>query len=305
MWELKTPQPLVDLRVLANGQFTAAAAVACLFGAGLFGSTYLVPLFVQTVQGYTPLAAGLLLMPAGLMLGLFMPFSGYLSDRLPPRVLINSGLVCFILSSYWLASVDVNSAFWTIAGCVILSRIGLALIKPALNVTALRSLRPELLGQGAGMINFARQLGGAFGVNLLSVMLDRRTFFHSDTLTSVQTAANSGTAEMLRAMQALLAQAGVPPDAQMPGALHFLGRVVYAQAYTMGFRDGFLITAVVFTLGLIPAWIMGRAFVGPWGGKGCGKGEGGAKREGSAGNVAGVGFGGSRGGRGGKKEKAV
>jgi DHA2 family multidrug resistance protein len=261
VWELHTPQPLVDLRVLINGQFTCAAAVACLFGVGLFGSTYLVPLFVQTVQGYTPLAAGYLLMPGGLILGLFMPIAGVLSDRLPTRGLIISGLICFALSSYWLASVDVNSGFWMVAGCVILSRIGLALIKPSLNVTALRSLRPELLGQGAGMINFARQLGGAFGVNLLSVMLDRRTFFHSDTLTSLQTAGNSGTAEMLRSMQALLAQAGVSQDLQLSGALHFLGRVVYAQAYTMGFRDSFLITAVVFTLGLIPAWIMGRRTV--------------------------------------------
>jgi EmrB/QacA subfamily drug resistance transporter len=257
-WELHTPQPLVDLRVLVNGQFTCAAAVACLFGVGLFGSTYLVPLFVQTVQGYTPLAAGYLLMPGGLILGLFMPVAGLLSDRLPTRGLIISGLVCFALSSYWLATVDVNSGFWTVAGCVVMSRIGLALIKPSLNVTALRSLRPELLGQGAGMINFARQLGGAFGVNLLSVMLDRRTFFHSDTITGLQTAGNSGTAELLRSMQALLAQAGMSQDLQLSGALHYLGRVVYAQAYTMGFRDSFLITAVVFMLGLIPAWIMGR-----------------------------------------------
>src|SRR5205085_12145130 len=147
----------------------------------LFGSTFLVPLFVQTVQHYTPLAAGVLLMPAGLILGLFMPFSGFLSDRIPSRGLIISGLLCFAFSSYWLSSIDVNSAFWSVGFGVILSRIGLGLIKPALNVTALRSLRPELLGQGAGMINFARQLGGAFGVNLLSVMLARRTFFHSDT----------------------------------------------------------------------------------------------------------------------------
>ena len=62
-------------------------------------------------------------------------------------------------------------------------------------------------------------------------------------------------------MQVLLAQAGVPPDLQMAGALHFLGTVVHAQAYTMGFRDSFLITAVIFTIGLIPAWIMGRGAV--------------------------------------------
>src|SRR3954471_612240 len=99
--------------------------VACLFGVGLFGSTFLVPLFVQTVQGYTPLGAGLLLMPAGLILGLFMPFSGFLSDRIPSRGLIISGLLCFAFSSYWLATIDVNSAYWTVAGSVVLSRIGL------------------------------------------------------------------------------------------------------------------------------------------------------------------------------------
>ena len=256
--ELRTPEPLVNLKVLANAQFTGAATVACIFGMGLFGSVYLVPLFVQTVQHLTPLAAGLLLMPAGLALGLFMPLGGYLSDRLPARSLIVSGLVCFALSAWWLVTVDVNTGFWWIAWCVVLSRIGLALIKPALNLAALKSLRPELLGQGAGMINFARQLGGAFGVNLISVALDRRTFLHSDVLTSVQTAANSATAELLLRVEGLLAQAGASPDLQSAGALHYLGRVVHAQAYTMGFRDCFLLVAMVFMFGLIPAWIMGR-----------------------------------------------
>jgi EmrB/QacA subfamily drug resistance transporter len=259
VWETRVAQPLVNLRVLGNGQFASAATVACLFGVGLFGSTYLVPLFVQTVQGYTAYASGLLLMPGGLVLGLFMPISGILSDRIPARMLVISGLGCFIVSSFWLASVDVNSPFWTVAGSVVLSRIGLGLIKPSLNVTALRALRPELLGQGAGMINFARQLGGAFGVNLLSVTLDRRTFLHSDLFTSVQTAANSATTELLRAMQMIYAQAGVPLELQMPAALNYLGRVVYAQAYTMGFRDSFMLVAIIFLVGLIPAWVMGRA----------------------------------------------
>ena len=74
----------------------------------------------------------------------------------------------------------------------------------------------------------------------------------------VQTAANSGTAELLRQLKMLLAQGGLPPDIQNAGALHYLGRVVYAQAYTMGFRDSFLLVAIIFTVGLIPAWIMGR-----------------------------------------------
>jgi len=259
VWSLRVDQPLVDLRVFANPRFTAAAAVAIIYGAGIFGSTYLVPLFVQTVQHATPLKAGLLLMPAGLVMGVLMPFGGYMSDRVSPTGLIMTGLLFFAVSAFWLAGVDTNMPFWAIAFAVVLSRIGLALIKPALNVTALRALNPELLGQGAGMINFARQIGGAFGVNLLSVMLDRRTFFHSDALTSMQTAANSATMELLRNMEALLARAGVPEDLQGPGALHFLGKVVHAQAYTMGFRDSFLLVAIVYVLAVIPAWIMGRA----------------------------------------------
>jgi EmrB/QacA subfamily drug resistance transporter len=257
-WELRAPRPLVNLRVLANPQFTGAAVVAALFGVGLFGSTYLVPLFVQTVQHLTPYEAGLMLMPAGLMMGVMMPVAGYMSDRFAARNLIVAGLLCLAVSSWWLAGVDANLSFWFIAWCVVLSRIGLSLIKPALNLAALRSLRPELLGQGAGMINFSRQLGGAFGVNLLSVILDRRTFFHSDAMTSLQTAGNSATAELLRQIQALLAQGGASADLQSSGALHYLGRVVYAQAYTMGFRDSFLVIAIIFVLGLIPAWIMGR-----------------------------------------------
>ncbi len=257
-WELHSVQPLVNLRVFSNVSFSAAAAVACIFGIGLFGSTYLVPLYVQTVQHFTPLSSGLLLMPAGIIMGLCMPVAGYLSDRLAARTMVIAGLLCFGISSFWLARVDSNMTFWTMAWAVVFSRIGLAIMKPSLNVAALRALRPEHLSQGAGMINFARQLGGAFGVNLLSVTLDRRTFFHSDTLTATQTSANSSTVELLRSIQALLAQAGVPEDMQAAGAMNYLGKVIYAQAYTMGFRDSFLVVGLVFMFALIPAWIMGR-----------------------------------------------
>jgi EmrB/QacA subfamily drug resistance transporter len=257
-WELHTDHPLVNLRVFSNVSFSAASAVACIFGIGLFGSTYLVPLYVQTVQHFTPLSSGLLLMPAGIIMGLCMPIAGYMSDRVPARNMVIAGLLCFGISSFWLARVDSNMTFWSMAWAVVFSRIGLAIMKPSLNVAALRALRPEHLSQGAGMINFARQLGGAFGVNLLSVTLDRRMFFHSDTLTATQTPGNSATAELLRSIQALLAQSGVPEDMQAAGALNYLGRVIFAQAYTMGFRDSFLVVAVIFAFALIPAWLMGR-----------------------------------------------
>jgi hypothetical protein len=82
--------------------------------------------------------------------------------------------------------------------------------------------------------------------------------FHSDTLTATQTAANSATLELLRNVESLLARAGIPEELQGAGALHFLGKVIHAQAYTMGFRDSFLIIGIVYVLAIIPAWIMAR-----------------------------------------------
>jgi DHA2 family multidrug resistance protein len=232
--------------------------VAVVFGVGQFGTTFLRPLFVQTIQGLTPLDSGLLLMPGALLLGLFMPLGGYLCDRLPARALLMTGLSSFAVSTYWLHDIDVNTAFWWILTSVVVSRLGQALINPTLNATAMRSLQTAQLRQGAGMINFFRQLGGAFGVNLLSVSLDRDTFFYSDRLTSMQSAGNSTTTELLNAMGRLLAQAGAPPNLQSSGALDFLGRVIYQQAYTLAFRDCFLIVTLVFLLSLIPAWLMGK-----------------------------------------------
>jgi EmrB/QacA subfamily drug resistance transporter len=256
VWELRIPHPLVELRVLASSRFAAAASVAFIMGVGLFGSVYMVPLFVESVQGYTPFAAGLLLMPPGLVMGVFMPIGGYLTDRLPAAWLIMTGLLIFALTCYWFGAVDVNTPFWTLVWWVLLGRVGLSLINPALNVAALRAVRAENLGQGAGMINFFRQLGGAFGVNLLSVILDRRTFFHGNALASVETAGNSATAELLRSVENVLAQGGLPENLQAAGALHFLDRVVYAQAYTLGFRDSFLVCGIAFLLAVIPALMM-------------------------------------------------
>jgi EmrB/QacA subfamily drug resistance transporter len=257
-WELHVPQPLVQLRVLTVGSFAAAACVAAVFGVGQFGTMYLIPLFVQTVQGLTPLDAGLLLMPGALLLGIFMPLGGHLADRLPARPLLMTGLASFALSTYWMRDVDVNTAFAWMLFCIVVSRVGQALINPTLNATAMRSLQGSQLRQGAGMVNFFRQLGGAFGVTLLSVTLDRDTLFYSNRLASMETAANHSTTELLQAMEQLLAQAGASVDVQVAGALHFLGRVVYAQASTLGFRDCFMLLTLIFVLALIPAWVMGR-----------------------------------------------
>src|SRR5690606_25851710 len=196
-WELRAEKPMLDLRVFLEVSFAAAALVSFIRGAGLFGSTYLVPLFVQTIQGFTPTEAGLLLMPSGFVLVLVFPLAGRLADRLPIGLLIGVGMAIFAYSSWLTASIEINSAFWTVAWWTVISRIGRGLACPALTAGSLRVLPRELIAQGSGAINFVRQLGGAFGVKLLSVFLERRTIFHADALAATQTSDNPTTVALL------------------------------------------------------------------------------------------------------------
>jgi hypothetical protein len=114
------------------------------------------------------------------------------------------------------------------------------------------------LGQGSGAINFVRQIGGAFGVNLLSIALERRSHLYVDSFTVAQHAGNSAMNGLLRDVTGLLAQAGVPEMIRPAGAMNYLGRVIYGQGNMLGYRDSFFIVGMMFLVALLPALIMRR-----------------------------------------------
>ncbi|HEX8010429.1 MAG TPA: DHA2 family efflux MFS transporter permease subunit [Casimicrobiaceae bacterium] len=178
-WERRARAPLLALGLFASGGFRAASVVAFAYGLGLFGTTYLVPVFVQDIAGYTPAEAGNLLFVPGLVLAVAIALSGRLTDRTSPRHVLAAGLACFALSSLLLALATGATAFWVLALWLALGRAGLGLIIPALNVGAVQSLPAEYLGHAASAVNFARQLGGAVGVNLLAVLLEWRLAAYS------------------------------------------------------------------------------------------------------------------------------
>src|SRR5204863_2130945 len=139
-WELHTPRAMIDIRIFANLEFSAAALIAFIFGAGMMGSTYVIPVFVQTIIGFTPLLAGLMMMPAGIMLAFIFPVAGRLTDALPGGAMIMFGLLLFALGFAWTTMADVDTTFWTLVGMVMLSRLGLGFIKPSLNASSLRAV---------------------------------------------------------------------------------------------------------------------------------------------------------------------
>ncbi len=256
--QLHAKSPLLDPTLFLNPRFTAVALIAFAFGAGNFATNYAIPVFTQTVQGFTPTKAGLVLIPAGIALTILIPLAGRLADSIPNHIPIMVGVVMFSTAMIMMSGADVNTTFWAVALLTILSRSGLAFVNPNMARVATRAATPEQLYQSVGAYNFIRQLGGAFGVNIIVVIMETRTAFHSDQLTATQTAANPTSREFLGKVENLLNEAGVPEAVQQPGALDYLGKVIHAQASTMGFQDAFMIIAFTFICALVPAWFLGR-----------------------------------------------
>jgi MFS transporter, DHA2 family, multidrug resistance protein len=255
----RAANPLLDVSLFADLRFTSAMLIAFAFGAGNFATNYAIPVFTQTVQGLTATDAGAILLPAGMLLVVLIPLSGRLADNFPAHVPIMTGCVMFAIAAWLLSDSDVNTPFWTLAAFAVLSRLALGLVMPNMGKVAMSAVPAGKLNQAAGTYNFIRQMGGAFGVNLTAVTLELSTARHADLLTATQTPDNAQSMELLARVGELMHRAGVPDAVLGPGALDYLGDVIYAQALGLGFQDAFFLICFAFVLALVPAWLLGRA----------------------------------------------
>ena len=172
--ESRTPKPLLDLGLFGSRPFAMGGVVAFIYGMGLFGSTYLVPVFMQAALHFPPSQAGAALMPAGLVLALTIPIGGRLADRYPPYVLVACGLTLLALSFALMATVGTATALWVLMLWAVVGRIGLGFVLPSLTLGAMPGLGADAVPQAASAISFLRQLGGAAGVSLVGIFLEWR-----------------------------------------------------------------------------------------------------------------------------------
>jgi EmrB/QacA subfamily drug resistance transporter len=175
LWrQARIPHPLLDPRLFRRRQFALGSLVAFTYGMGLFGSTYVLPVFVQSVQQYSPTRAGMLLMPAGLLLALTIPVAGHLSDLYQPRWITMGGLALFALSFALLSLASPATSFLALAAWIALGRVGLGMIMPALNIGALKGIEQNQINQASSIFNFSRQFGGAIGISVIGIFLEAR-----------------------------------------------------------------------------------------------------------------------------------
>ncbi len=173
-WQAGRRRPLMNLKVFGQRNFSMGSLVALTYGMALFGSTYLLPVYMQVGLGLSPSYIGAALLPAGLLLSVTIALVGRMADRAPTHRLVTVGLLLLALSFALMPTVHPARGLALLWAWVILGRIGLGFVLPSLNLSAMKGMPPPLIPQGASTFNFMRMLGGAVGVGLCAVVLDWR-----------------------------------------------------------------------------------------------------------------------------------
>lgn len=174
--------PLMNLQLFAWRPFAMGALVALIYGTALFGSTYLLPVYMQMGLGLSASSVGAILLPSGLVLAVTLPMAARLADRQPASGLVSLGLSLLALSFAAMVTMRLGTSLWWLMVLTVIGRIGLGFILPSLNLGAMRGLDKALIPQGSSAINFVRMLGGAAGVSLCGIALEWRLAAHGTSL---------------------------------------------------------------------------------------------------------------------------
>lgn len=254
-WELHTPDPAVNLRILKNRGFAAGCLFAAVLGFGLYGGVFILPVYLQELRHYTATQTGLILLPGGLATGMMMPFVGRLVSRYPPRNLVAVGSLGFVASMFALRGVSMVTGpehlFWPL----VLRGAALGFLFVPLNLATLIALAPKDVAYGTGLFNLMRQLGGSAGIAFLATFLDHRTSFHHSILREHVTTYNQVAVMRLNAVVNGLLARGVPVSVAKQQALAIINGTVSGQAALMAFQDAFLAIGTAF-LAAIPLLLL-------------------------------------------------
>jgi len=245
-WELWHSEPVVNLRLLRERNFALSTGTMFVLGFVLYGSTMLLPVFLQTLMGYDALLSGLVLSPGGLAVIFLMPLVGTLLSKIEARWLLMFGLTVSGLGLLLMSGFNLQVDFRTAMQARVVQSIGMAFLFVPLNLLAFSSIPKERANNATGLINLARNVGGSAGIAMTTTLLARRSQFHQNVLVShVSDLHHPYNAMVERTTQLFVAHGSDPVHAlhQAQGLVYGL---VQREAMMKAFIDDFRLLGVLF-----------------------------------------------------------
>jgi DHA2 family multidrug resistance protein len=251
--EFTVEHPLIELNLFKSFNFTVANVVLFIFGLGMFGSTFLLPLYLQNSLSYTAFQAGSVFLPVGILQGLTAPIAGIVSDKADPKIPAIVGIVLLSLSLYLNGFLSLYSERAQIMLSLYVRGLGMGLIFAPLSTIALSEIAKQKMAQASGLFNVIRQVGGSFGVAILGTVLTRRVIFHSAMYGQAVDQYSPAFQHISYSLRHFVQQTTGGPTAEAAlRANALLGSHVGQQAFVQAINDDFMIAAVVTMLCVVP-----------------------------------------------------
>jgi MFS transporter, DHA2 family, multidrug resistance protein len=249
--ELCAEHPIVDLAVFRDRTYASGTILMTVLGFVLYGSTVLLPLFMQTLLGYSALDAGLTTLPRGAASFVAMPIIGMLMGKIEPRKLLATGVVLVATSLYLLSHLSLDVGFHEFLVVLLVQGSAMGLLFIPLSVITNDQIPREKMGNATSIFNLLRNIGGSIGIATSTTLLARRAQQHTNILVAHVTAYDFQTQAQIAGMKSAMMARGADAATATKQAYGMLFGRVQQQAAMMSYNDTFLLMAVMF-VSLLP-----------------------------------------------------
>jgi DHA2 family multidrug resistance protein len=238
--------PIVDLRVFKVRPYATGVFLLTLLGFVLYGSTVLIPVWLQTLMGYPSLQAGLAVLPRGLGSFLFMPAVGILMGKIEPRKLLATGFITAGFGLYLLSMLNTQAGYWDIFWPQMMQGAAMGLLFVPLTTITNDPIAPENMGNATSIFNLMRNIGGSIGIASMTTIVSRTTQIQTNNLVHNMTWYNPRVRQMLSGARAMFMAKGADPHTAQLRAFRSLWGTVVQQASMLSFIRAFQVLAVLF-----------------------------------------------------------
>jgi DHA2 family multidrug resistance protein len=253
--ELVRKRPFVNLRLLGGRNLSFTSIVAFGLGLALYGTIFLIPLYLGTVQGYSPLQIGEVLIWVGLPQLVIFPLLPLLMKRFDLRLLVCVGCLIFAASCLMNTVMSYNSAGDQLRVANIVRAFGQPFTIVPVAALAVSTLAPKDAASGSAIFNIFRNVGGSFGIAILSTLVTRREQFHDLRIGEMVTVYSPETQARIAAIQQNFVSNGFDPVAALKQAYAVIKSVVRRDAFIMAFNDAFLVIAIGLLVAAAAIWV--------------------------------------------------
>lgn len=245
LWELHTPEPIIDFRLLKNVRLSAGAAVGMVIGFALYGSSFTLPQWTETLLGYPAYQAGLVLLPRALMMFALMPLVGRLYNLINPRFTVGVGIVLLYIAYISLAHFPLLAGFWNFLPPLAIAGSGIALAMVTVSTVSLSSIPRHQMTGASSLYTLSRRVSGNLAYAVLGTVIARRTQFHYARLVEKITPYNATIQNSVASFGTQFMRGGMNPYAAKTSGLAMVKNGVDTHATMMAFNDTYFITAVI------------------------------------------------------------